>query len=104
MVDLLAAWQVCGCCGSDRVNSTLITVLLVAAVLTGVGAAAFLVMRSPAFWYDVGAQFVSNALPKLVALVTKRMSPEDEASWREAEKAGRGDEWLRKRKGGPPKG
>ena len=84
-------------------NTTLITVLLVAAVLTGVGAAAFLVMRSPAFWYDVGAQFVSNALPKLVALITKRMAPEEEEEWRKAERAGRGDEWLRKRRGAPPK-
>lgn len=83
---------------------TLITVALVAAVLIGVGAAAFLVMRSPAFWYDVGAQFASKAWPAIFALLTKRMPADEEAAWREAEKAGRGDEWARKRRGAPPKG
>lgn len=82
----------------------LIPVALVAAVLIGVGAAAFLVMRSPAFWYAVAAQFAQKAWPAIVALIAKRMPADQEADWRAAEKAGRGDEWARKRRGAPPKG
>ena len=82
----------------------LITVALVAAVLIGVGAAAFLVMRSPAFWYDVGAQFLNKAWPQILAVLTKRMTPEEEAAYLKEYRAGRGEEWLRRRRGAPPKG
>lgn len=59
-------------------RSGFITTLLVLAVLVGVGSAAFLVMRSPAFWYDVGAQFVAKALPQIVYVLTVRNTPEIE--------------------------
>lgn len=55
----------------------LIVALLVLAVLTGVGAAAFLVMRSPAFWADAAKQLGAALLPAIVKYVTK---PEDEAT------------------------
>ena len=75
----------------------LVVALLVAAVLIGVGAAAFLVMRSPAFWADAGKQLVTALLPAVIRAISKRMPPEEEAEWRAAQRAGRGDEWIRKR-------
>lgn len=70
---------------------------LVVAVLLGVGSAAFLVMRSPAFWGDVIQQLALKAWPQIKQVLTKRMTPEEEAEWRKAVLAGRGDEWLRER-------
>lgn len=77
---------------------------LVMAVLLGVGSAAFLVMRSPAFWGDVGKELLTKAWPQIWAVLSKRMVPEEEEDYRRAYRAGRGDEWLkdrmrRKRKG-----
>jgi hypothetical protein len=43
-------------------------------------------------------------LKAALPFITKRMTPEEEAEWRKAERAGRGDEWRRKRLGLPPKG
>ena len=75
----------------------LIVALLVAAVLIGVAAAAFLVMRSPSFWADAGKQLFNAILPEVIHVVSKRMTPEEESEWRKAERQGRGDEWLRNR-------
>ena len=75
----------------------LIVAMLVAAVLIGVAAAAFLVMRSPAFWADAGKQLFNAILPEVIRVVSKRMTPEEEAEWRKAERQGKGDEWLRNR-------
>jgi hypothetical protein len=36
--------------------------------------------------------------------LSKRMTPEEEADYQKAVRAGRGDEWLRRRRGQPPKG
>lgn len=75
-------------------------IALIGAVLVGVAAGTALVVRNPVFWAGLGTAVLKAALP----VILKRMKPEDEASWREAERAGRGDEWLRKRRGAPPKG
>ena len=85
-------------------SDALVVSALVAAVLIGVGAAAFLVMRSPAFWADAGKQLFNALLPAVLKYVGKRMTPEEEAEYQRAVRAGRGDEWLRKRRGQPPKG
>ena len=82
----------------------LVVFSLVVAVLIGVGAAVFLVMRSPAFWLDFGQQLAARLGPEIVKVLTKRLTPEEEAEWRKAERAGRGEEWRRKRLGLPPKG
>lgn len=78
-------------------NETLIVSALVAAVLIGVGAAAFLVMRSPTFWVDAGKQLGAALLPEIMRIFAKRMTPEEEEEYRRAFRAGRGDEWLRNR-------
>ncbi len=75
----------------------LIVALLVLAVLIGVGAAAFLVMRSPAFWAEAAKRIGAALLPAIVGYVSKRLPPEEEAEWRREQRAGRGDEWLRNR-------
>lgn len=85
-------------------SDALVVSALVAAVLIGVGAAAFLVMRSPAFWAEAGKQLFNALLPAVLKYLGKRMSPEEEADYQRAVRAGRGDEWLRRRRGQPPKG
>jgi len=77
---------------------------LIVAVLIGVGAASFLVLRTPAFWGEVVRELATKAWPQVLAILSKRMTPQEEAEWRKAERAGRGDEWRRKRLGLPPKG
>jgi hypothetical protein len=37
-------------------------------------------------------------LPLVWRYVSKSMSPEEEAAWREAERRGLGDEWIRERR------
>ena len=76
---------------------TLVVSLLVLAVLIGVGAAAFLVMRSPAFWAEVGQTLFRAILPKIIEVITKRMPPEKEAEFQKAVRQGREWDPFRKR-------
>ena len=72
----------------------------VTVVLLGLGAGAFLVAQRPSFWIEFGAR-LGKALPPLAwRYVSKRMSPEEEVAWREAERRGQGDEWFRHRRRG----
>jgi len=68
----------------------------VAVVLLGLGAGAFLVAQRPSFWIEFGVRLIKALLPSAVKYITKRMSPEEEAAWRAAERRGQGDEWRRK--------
>ena len=72
-------------------------VVAVALVLLGLGAGAFLVAQRPSFWVEFGGRPGKILLPLAWRLVSKRMPPEEEAAWREAERRGQGDEWLRER-------
>ena len=78
-------------------SDALIVSALVAAVLIGVGAAAFLVMRSPSFWVDAGKQLGAALMPEILRLFAKRLTAEEEAEMRAAIRAGRYDEWFRNR-------
>ena len=69
-----------------------------AVVLLGLGAGASLVAQRPSFWIECGLRLGKALLPLAWRYVSKRMSPEDEAAWREAERRGQGDEWLRERR------
>ena len=69
----------------------------VAVVLLGLGAGAFLVAQRPSFWLECGLQLARVLLPRAVQYLTRRMPQEEEAAWREAERRGQGDEWLRDR-------
>ena len=68
----------------------------VAVVLLGLGAGVFLVAQRPSFWIEFGARLGKALLPLAWRYVSKRMPPEEEAAWREAERRGQGDEWLRR--------
>ena len=70
-----------------------IEIAAIVVFLMGIGAGGFLVAQRPTFWVGLGAVLLKAALP----FILKRMSPQDEAAWHEAERQGRGDEWLRNR-------
>ena len=76
----------------------------VVVVLIGLGAGAFLVAQPPSFWIEFGSRLAKALLPLAWRYVSKRMLPEEEAAWRQAERRGQGDVWLRKlRRRGVPK-
>ena len=68
-----------------------------ALVLFGLGAGAFLMARRPSFWIEFGRRLGKILLPLAWRYVSRRMSPEEEAAWRQAERWGQGDEWVKKR-------
>ncbi len=69
----------------------------VTVVLLGLGAGAFLVAQRPSFWIELGSRLGKALLPLAWRYVTKRMPPDDEAAWHQAERRGQEDEWLRER-------
>ena len=79
-----------------------IEIALIGAVLVGATAGTALIVRAlgPDLLVGLAGSMPKAALP----FITQRMTPEEEAEWRKAEKAGRGEEWRRKRLGLPPKG
>ena len=60
----------------------------VTVVLLGLGAGAFLVAQRPSFWIECGSRLGKALLPLACRCVSKRMPPEEEAAWREAERRG----------------
>jgi hypothetical protein len=69
----------------------------IAVVLFGLGAGAFLVAQRSSFWMEFGLRLGRELLPPVLKYLTRRMPPKEEAAWREAERRGQGDEWLKKR-------
>ena len=69
----------------------------VTVVLLGLGAGAFLVAQRPSFWLEFGAWLGKALLWLAWRNVSKRMPPEEEAAWRQAERRGQGEEWLKDR-------
>ena len=72
-------------------------VVAITVVLLGLGAGAFLVAQRPSFWIEFGQRLDMALLPLAWRYVSRRMSPEEEAAWRQAERRGQGDEWLKQR-------
>ncbi len=69
---------------------------IIGAALLGVAAlSVWGAFRNPAFIAGLAKIAAGAALQAVIPKVARRMSPEDEAAWRAAERAGRGDEWLR---------
>ena len=60
----------------------------VAVVLIGLGAGAFLVAQRPSFWIEFVSRLGKALLPLAWRYVSKRMPPEEEAAWRQAERRG----------------
>jgi hypothetical protein len=73
-------------------------------VVTGLLAGGYVAAQRPAFWIEFGARLFRKLWPLVFRYFSKRMSPEEEAEYQKAFRAGRGAEWLRRRGGQPPKG
>ena len=69
----------------------------IAVVLLGLGVGAFLVAQRPSFWIEFGQRLGKALLPLAWRHVSKRMSPEEEAAWRQAERRGQGQDRLKQR-------
>ena len=69
----------------------------VVVVLIGLGAGAFLVAQPPPTWIEFGARLGKALLPLAWRYVSKRMPPEEEAAWRQAERRGQGQDRLKQR-------
>ena len=67
-------------------------------VLICLRAGAFLVAQQPSFWIEFGSRLGKALLPLAWRYVSKRLPPEEEAAWREAERRGQGNEWLKERR------
>lgn len=77
----------------------------IGAALFGVAALAlWTAFRSPAFVAGLTAMAAAAAAKAIVTKAGKRMPADQEVEWRKEERAGRGEEYLRKRRGAPPKG
>jgi hypothetical protein len=64
-------------------------------VFLGLGAGAFLVTQRPSFWIEFCERLGKALLPLAWRFVSRRMPPEEEAAWRQAERRGQGDAWLK---------
>jgi len=60
-------------------------------------AGAHVVAQRPSFWIEFGTRLGKALLPLAWRYFSKRMPPEEEAAWRQAERRGQGDEWVRGR-------
>ena len=72
-------------------------VVAITVVLLGLGAGAFLVAQRPSFWIEFVSRLGKALLPVAWKFISKRMPPEEEAAWRQAERRGQGDKWLKQR-------
>ena len=72
-------------------------VVAITVVLLGLGAGAFLVAQRPSFWIEFVSRLGKALLPVAWKFISKRMPPEEEAAWRQAERRGQGEEWLKQR-------
>jgi hypothetical protein len=69
----------------------------VAVVLLGLTAGAFLVVQRTSIWIEFG-QRLGKALPPLAwKFISKRMPPDEEAAWLQAQRRRQREEWLKKR-------
>jgi hypothetical protein len=73
-----------------------IEIAAIVVLLIGIGAGGFVVAQRPSFWLGLISAAVQPILPLLLAIVTKRMTPEKEQEWRDCLR--RGGEWDHHRK------
>jgi hypothetical protein len=64
-----------------------ISVILFIFALLGLTAGAFMVARSPSFWFGMGEEVFKRMIP----IILKRMPPEEEEAWRKCQL--RGGKW-----------
>lgn len=70
--------------------------LAILVLFVGLGGGAFLVAQRPSFWIGLGKAVVTAALPAIVKVVSKRMTPEQEKALQDCRR--RGGEWDHIRK------
>ena len=51
-------------------------------------------VQRTSFWIEFGSRLGKAVLPLAWRFVSRRMTPEEEAAWRQAERRGWGEEWL----------
>lgn len=71
-------------------------IIAIGMVLLGVGAAGFLVAQRPSFWFGLGTVALQAAFKAILPHLAKRMTPEQEAAFRDCVR--RGGEWDYHRK------
>jgi hypothetical protein len=71
-------------------------IVLIIVASSGLFLGAVMVAQSPSFWLGMIAAAVKAAMPKITAIVLKRMPPEKEQEWRDCIR--RGGEWDHIRK------
>jgi hypothetical protein len=74
--------------------------IAVVVVLLGLGAGAFLMAQRPSFWLEFGIRLGQALLPRALKYLTRRVPREEEATWREAERRGQGEEWRKEQQPG----
>lgn len=78
---------------------------LVGAVLLGVAAlAVYGAFQSPTFVAGLSAMAAAAAWKAIKPMIVAQQSPEDLAKTRDEFRKGHGDDYWRRRSGGPPKG
>lgn len=68
-----------------------------AVLLLGVGAGGYLVAQRPTFWVGLGSVLLQKAWPYISAYVSRRMTPEEEAAFRQCmRQGGEWDPWRKR--------
>ncbi len=75
---------------------TWLEAIAVLILFLGLGGGAFMVAQRPSFWIGLGKAAFTAALPAIVKVLSKRMTPEQEAALRDCHR--RGGEWDHIRK------
>lgn len=65
---------------------TWLEAVLLASVCLGIVAGVALIMQRPSFWFGLGMVAYRAALPELIRIATRRMSPKDEQAWRDCQR------------------
>lgn len=65
-------------------------------VCIGLLGGAYVVAQRPAFWIEFGARLLQRLAPRIVAYLTKRMTPDEERAFQDCVR--RGGEWDPHRK------
>jgi hypothetical protein len=73
-------------------------------LVVAAGSSVWFAFRSPKFVARLTEFASKQAWKAIKPVIVKPLTPEEQDAWRRAERAGRGDEWLRRRRGAPPKG
>lgn len=66
-------------------------------MLLGLGAGAFLVAQRPSFWIGIGKAAITAALPAIIKVVSRRMTPAQEQAYQDCLRSGGDWDFARKK-------